>query len=66
MGLFGSYASGSAYEHSDIDIIVEFEPGADIWVLSWLKLKFESLFGVSVNINAVSGPKLDRYDYMGV
>ena len=31
MGLFGSYASETAHQANDIDILLEFEPGADIW-----------------------------------
>jgi len=62
MGLFGSYASGSAHEHSDIDIIAEFEPGADIWDLSGLKIKLESIFGVFVDVTTVSALKPDMRD----
>ena len=62
MGLFGSYASGSAHEHSDIDIIAEFESGADIWDLSGLKIKLESIFGVSVDVTTVSALKPEMRD----
>ena len=62
MGLFGSYASGLAHEHSDIDILAEFEPGADIWDLSGLKLKLESIFGVSVDVTTVFALKPDMRD----
>lgn len=57
MGLFGSYAIDNANETSDIDILVEFEPGADIWDLSGLKIELESIFLNSVDISTVNGLK---------
>ncbi|MDD1729416.1 MAG: nucleotidyltransferase family protein [Methanospirillum sp.] len=54
MGLFGSYAMGSATEESDIDILVEFEPGADIWDLAGLKIYLENLFKKQVDVATVN------------
>ena len=48
LGLFGSYASGSAHEHSDIDILAEFETGADIRDLSCSKVTIRVHMWVSV------------------
>jgi predicted nucleotidyltransferase len=50
MGLFGSYAREKATEFSDIDIFVEFEPGADLWDLSGLKIFLEDLFQRPVDV----------------
>lgn len=43
-------------------IIAESEPGADIWDLSGLKIKLESIFGVSVDVTTVSALKPDMRD----
>lgn len=43
IALFGSRARGDAREDSDIDILVDFAPGADLEGLSGLKLYFEIL-----------------------
>jgi len=59
MGLFGSYAMDNANESSDIDILVEFEPGADIWDLSGLKMELESVFLKSVDVSTVNSLKPD-------
>lgn len=62
MGLFGSYATDSANEQSDIDILAEFEPGADIWDLSGLKMKLESIFNKKVDITTINAIKPDMKD----
>ncbi len=54
MGLFGSYAMEKAGESSDIDILVDFEPGADIWDLSGLKIELESIFLKPVDVTTVN------------
>ena len=54
MGLFGSYARGTATEESDIDILIEFEPGADIWDLAGLKIFLENLFKKPVDVATVN------------
>ncbi|PWR75502.1 hypothetical protein DLD82_05075 [Methanospirillum stamsii] len=59
MGLFGSYVSGTANESSDIDVLAEFEDGADIWDLSGLKIKLEVVFKKPVDITTVSGIRPD-------
>lgn len=50
LALFGSRARGDAREDSDIDILVDFAPGADLLDLSGLKLYFEDVFGRPVDV----------------
>jgi len=49
LAIFGSRARGDGNEDSDIDILVDFAPGADLLDLSGLKLYFEDLFGRPVD-----------------
>ena len=48
LALFGS--RGDAREDSDIDILVDFSPGADLLDLSGLKLYYEDVFGRPVDV----------------
>jgi predicted nucleotidyltransferase len=48
--LFGSIVRGDAREDSDIDLLVEFEPGKSLLDLARLKLELESLLGRKVDI----------------
>lgn len=50
IALFGSHARGDPREDSDIDILVDFTPGADLLDLSGLKLYYEDIFGRSVDV----------------
>jgi hypothetical protein len=50
IGLFGSYARGEQTVRSDIDFLVEFLPGADLFDLSGLKQYLESMFGHHVDV----------------
>lgn len=49
LALFGSRARGVVRQDSDIDILVDFSPGADLLELSGLKLYFEDIFGRPVD-----------------
>lgn len=49
LALFGSHARGDVREDSDIDILEDFAPGADLLDLSGLKLYFEDVFGRPVD-----------------
>lgn len=39
--LFGSVARGEAHENSDIDMLVEYEPGARVGIFQFLRLRRE-------------------------
>ncbi|HBC46345.1 MAG TPA: hypothetical protein DEO84_02100 [candidate division Zixibacteria bacterium] len=48
--LFGSVVREEATQESDIDILVEFEPGRSLLDLAGLKLELEKLLGRSVDV----------------
>ena len=50
IGLFGSYVNESQKKESDIDILVEFEDGADLFDLSGLSIFLEEIFKQKVDI----------------
>ena len=50
LGLFGSYASGEPQEFSDIDILADFEEGADLFDLVELSLFLEEEFKCKVDV----------------
>lgn len=50
IGLFGSYARGEQNVGSDIDLLVDFLPGADLIDLSGLKQYLELLFNHQVDV----------------
>jgi hypothetical protein len=50
IGLFGSYVNESQKKESDIDILVEFENGADLFDLSGLSIFLEEIFKQKVDI----------------
>lgn len=57
--LFGSFAKGTATESSDIDILVEMEPGRSLLDLVAIKQDLEDLLGRQVHI--VTAPALSPY-----
>ena len=49
--LFGSYADGTNTEHSDVDLLVEFETMAvSLLIIADIKYKIEDILGVDVDI----------------
>lgn len=52
VAIFGSYVNGQASEDSDIDVLIDFEPGAVIgfFALSDIKDNFESFVGKPIDL----------------
>ncbi len=48
--VFGSFAHGKPTRESDLDLLVEFEPGRDLLDLIGLKQELEELLGRKVDI----------------
>ncbi len=49
--LFGSYARGNNNSNSDVDLLIEFVTNAvSLLVLSAVKLRFEELLGVPIDV----------------
>ena len=48
--MFGSVARGTDAEGSDLDLLVEFEPGRDLFDLIELKYELEEVSGRSVDV----------------
>lgn len=55
--IFGSVARGEADEASDIDFLVEMEPGRSLLDLGGLQVDLESLLGRPVDVVTVRGLK---------
>jgi uncharacterized protein len=55
--IFGSFARGEADEASDIDFLVEMEPGRSLLDLGGLQVELESLLGRRVDVVTVRGLK---------
>ena len=62
--LFGSYVRGEAGKNSDLDVLVEFEPGKKTFD-NYMELKFflEELLGVEVDLITVEAlkPRVKKY-----
>ena len=63
MSVFGSVARGEETPTSDIDFLVEFEPGSSLFDLLHIKEELETLLGVPVDVVSVGGLK-DRDDHI--
>jgi uncharacterized protein len=50
IGLFGSYARGEQHETSDVDLLVEFFPGASLLDLTGLRFYLEERLHHSVDV----------------
>ncbi|MCK5485944.1 MAG: nucleotidyltransferase family protein [Desulfobacterales bacterium] len=48
--IFGSQATGTATDTSDLDLLVEFDPGRDLLDLIGLKQDLEDLLGSRVDV----------------
>jgi hypothetical protein len=55
--VFGSLARGEADEQSDIDFLVEMEPGRSLLDLGGLQAELEALFGCTVDVVTEKGLK---------
>jgi hypothetical protein len=55
--VFGSLARGEADERSDIDFLVEMEPGRSLLDLGGLQAELEALFGCPVDVVTEKGLK---------
>ncbi len=55
--LFGSVARGEAGEQSDIDLVVEFEPGRSLLDHAALRLELQELLGRKVDVVSARGIK---------
>ncbi|MFT4233831.1 MAG: nucleotidyltransferase family protein [Microbacterium sp.] len=53
--VFGSVARGEATLDSDIDLLVEFEPGTSLFDLAALQLALVDLLGVDVDVISTGG-----------
>lgn len=53
--VFGSYARGAAKANSDLDLLVDLEPGHDLFDLIGLKQELESLLGIRVDVVTTQG-----------
>ena len=63
VSLFGSCARGDDHDESDLDFLVEFEPGSSLFDLMDLQEALEDLLGVPVDVVSLGGLK-DRDDHI--
>lgn len=55
--VFGSVARGEADEHSDVDFLVEMEPGRSLFDMGGLLMDLRELLGRRVDVVSVGGLK---------
>ncbi len=55
--IFGSVANGTADERSDVDFLVDLQPGRSLIDLGGLAVDLESLLGVRVDVATPAGLK---------
>lgn len=61
--IFGSVARGEAGEGSDVDVLVDLEPGRSLLDLAGLHVELEDLLGCKVEIGTRVKPRLrDRVE----
>ncbi len=65
IGIFGSYVRGSQQEGSDIDVLVEFLPDAEIDLIKFVEFEeyLSNLLGKKVDLVMKSAlkPRLEKY-----
>jgi predicted nucleotidyltransferase len=57
VAIFGSVARGEEREGSDIDLLVEFEPGSSLFDLMRLEDELSALLGVQIDVMSAGGLK---------
>ena len=57
VALFGSVARGDESPMSDVDLLVEFEPGSSLFDLLHISEELEALLGVPVDVVSAGGLK---------
>ena len=57
VSLFGSVARGDETPTSDIDFLVEFEPGSSLFDLFHISEELEALLGIPVDVVSTGGLK---------
>ena len=63
VSLFGSVARGDDTPTSDIDFLVEFEPGSSLFDLFHISEELEALLGIPVDVVSTGGLK-ERDDHI--
>ena len=63
VAVFGSVARGDESPTSDIDLLVEFEPGSSLFDLLHMTEELEALLGVPVDVVSAGGLK-ERDDHI--
>ncbi|HMS49798.1 nucleotidyltransferase family protein [Candidatus Neomicrothrix sp.] len=63
VSVFGSVARGDESPASDIDFLVEFEPGSSLFDLLHISEELEALLGVPVDVVSAGGLK-ERDDHI--
>jgi predicted nucleotidyltransferase len=65
IGIFGSFVRGEAGEESDLDLLVEFEPEADVGLLRFVEAEnhLSDLLGVKVDLveRAALRPRIGKH-----
>ncbi|MCA1751159.1 MAG: nucleotidyltransferase family protein [Cryomorphaceae bacterium] len=63
VGIFGSYARGENTEHSDLDILIDFEPALDLLSIIGLEQELSEKLGIKVDLITARSlnPQLKAY-----
>lgn len=63
IAIFGSVARGEDTDESDIDFLVDFEPGSSLFDLLHLQDELTAILGCAVDVVSIGGLK-DRDDHI--